>query len=367
MSLTLSKIAQLSKIYFRPKDVNYLILYVTSICNQKCEFCFYADSLNAEWGDGLSLEQMEKVSKSLPNCFQLTLTGGEPFIRKDLDQIVHAFCTHSNTLNLTFPTNGSLPDRIEAQLRKMLPAHPDCVFRIALSIDATEEKHDEIRGMKGAFKKAEETFKRVQALQKEFKNLVLVITTVASKYNKNNLRDFIDFATENLWCDDHSLLLARGNTKQEDAKDITPQEYSALVAYLEKKKKEKTQSKSLYKKLLKHIETRTREIVEETYLKDEYMMPCVAGKKLLVLYDSGDLTPCEILATLPYDEVTKKEFHHFVLGNVHEHDYDIGSILKTERAKKIRNHILDSRCYCTFECAIAANLTMNLKNTKHLI
>jgi Fe-coproporphyrin III synthase len=362
MSFTASKIVQFSKIYLRPRDVNYLILYVTSHCNQKCEFCFYADSLNAPWGHGLSLDQMEKVSRSLPNCIHVTMTGGEPFLRNDLPEIVRLFCTNSNTINITFPTNGSMPERTGEMLEKMLSENPRCVFRIALSIDALGEKHDTIRKMKGAFAKAEETYRVVKDLQRRYKNLVLVINTVASKYNKSDLVEFIDYAVEQLWCDDHSLLLARGNTKQPDAKDISYEEYAGIVGYFEMKKAEKKQADTMYKKLLKHIETRTREVVAKSYAENSFIMPCVAGKKLLVLYDSGELAPCEILDTMDHSAEVRNEYGNFNFGNVHEHNYDLGEMLSSERGQKINKFIADTKCHCTFECAIAASLTMKIGN-----
>jgi MoaA/NifB/PqqE/SkfB family radical SAM enzyme len=367
MSFTAAKLVQFSKIYLRPKDVNYLILYVTSHCNQKCEFCFYADSLNAPWGHGMSLEQLEKVSKSLPNCIHVTMTGGEPFLRTDLPQIVDTFCTNSKTINITFPTNGSMPERTAEMLEKMLKAQPQCVFRVALSIDALKEKHDEIRKMKGAFEKAEQTFHLVKKLQNKYSNLVLVINSVASKYNKNELVEFIDYAIEHLWCDDHSLLLARGNTKQIDAKDISYQEYADIVLHFEKKKAEKKQADTLYKKLLKHIETKTREVVTKSYTENSFIMPCVAGKKLLVLYDSGELSPCEILDTMDHSEQVRKEYGNFAIGNVKDFDFDISKMLATERSQKINQFIQDTKCHCTFECAIAASLTMKMGNLPKLL
>lgn len=367
MSFTVSKLIQFSKIYLHPEDVNYLILYVTSYCNQKCEFCFYSDSLNAPWGNGLTLDQLEKISKGLTNCIQVTMTGGEPFLRKELPEIVNLFCTNSKTINITFPSNGSLPDITEKMLRRILSENPQCVFRLALSIDALGKKHDTIRGMSGAFDKAEKTFQIVKKMQEEFPNLVLVINSVASKYNKHDLIEFIDYAIENLWCDDHSLLLARGNTKQKDAKDIFYEEYNEIVNYFEKKKAEKRQANSIYKKLLKHIETRTRELVQKTYKDNSFIMPCVAGKKLLVLYDSGVLSPCEILDTMDHSSDMRDEFNNFSFGNVHDFDYDINAMLQSENAKKIKKFILDSKCHCTFECAIAASLTMKITNLPLLL
>jgi MoaA/NifB/PqqE/SkfB family radical SAM enzyme len=341
---------------------SYVILYVTSRCNQKCEFCFYADSLNAPWGDGLSIPEIEKIARSLKNCVHMTLTGGETFVREDLVDVVRILVRYAGTRNVTFATNGSLTERVLTAMETLCQEAPAVDFRIALSIDALGEKHDAIRVMKGAFSKAEETFHGLKALQKSFGNLHLVINSVASKYNKGHLKEFIDYAVDKLWCDDHTLLLARGITKQGDAKDITASEYHDLVHYLERRKAEKHQARTLHSGLLKFIETETRAIVNRTYTEDRFQIPCVAGNKLVIIYDSGDVYPCEIIDTLEWSPDVRERFgNDFKLGNVRDYDCDVRKILSTERAREIQRFIIDSKCYCTFECAVAASIVFNPK------
>ena len=347
---------------YMSSGVSYMILYVTSRCNQKCDFCFYADSLNAQWGDGLTLDEITKVSKSVNPCVQWTLTGGETFLRKDLVDIVRVLVGYAGGRNLTFPTNGYMTDRIVSDMEKLCKEFPSMDFRIGLSIDALEETHDAIRGIRGAFRKAEQTFHEIKKMQRRFSNLHLALNTVASKYNKNDLKQFIDYAVENLWCDDHSLVLVRGKANKEDAKEINAQEYHHLVAYLEKRKTEKSQAKTFHKRLLKFIETETRAIVDKTYKEKAFQIPCVAGQKLAVLYDSGDLYPCEIIDMQDWPEKTKKNFGgNFRIGNIRDYDFDIDAMLNSERGKAIYNLIINSKCFCTFECSNAASIVFNPK------
>jgi hypothetical protein len=44
------------------------------------------------------------------------------------------------------------------------------------------------------------------------------------------------------------------------------------------------------------------------------------------------------------------------MGNLHAHDYDIKRLLETEENKKLLKWIRESKCKCTFECALAANV-----------
>ena len=341
---------------------SYIILYITNRCNQKCKFCFYADSLNAPSGDFLTLEEIEKVGQSVYPCIQWTLSGGETFIRKDLVDIVITLIKYAGARNITFTTNGSLTDRIIFTLEKLCKEYPFVDFRIGLSIDGLEEKHDAIRGMQGAFQKAEHTFHEIKKLQKHFFNLHLSINTVASKYNKDSLKKFIDYAVENLWCDDHSLTLVRGITRGQDAKNISPLEYQNLVSYFERRKAGKFQAETFHKKLLKFIETETRAIVNKTFQENAFQITCVAGMKLAVLYDSGSLYPCEIIQTLNWPESVKKNFGgNFEIGNVRDFDYNVNAMIKSGRGKALYEFIVSSKCFCTFECSIAASIVFNLR------
>lgn len=359
--MKLSTLPEYARSYVSAKP-SYLIFYVTSRCNMSCEFCFYADSLNQPWKDGLSLDEITKVAKSLGHCVQVTLTGGEPFLRLDLAEVVLAFIEHAGARNITIPTHGGFTDRIVALLERVLAAHPEVELRIAFSIDGLGQKHDEVRKSKGAFVKVERSFHAVKALQAKYRNLHLIITTVASKYNKDDLREFFDYAGEHLVADDHALLLARGKTKQDDAKDIRDDEFTALVQYMESKTKRGESAGRLHSRILGHIEKEIRHVAAATYREDKYQLPCVAGGKFLVIYESGEVFPCEILDTMNRDPAAKERFGgSFRIGNVRDTDYDVGTLLTQPRAAAIRKYIDDSKCFCTFECAIAASVVFNPK------
>ena len=71
-------------------------------------------------------------------------------------------------------------------------------------------------------------------------------------------------------------------------------------------------------------------------------------KKLIVVSETGDVFPCEILG--------KK------MGNIKEFEYDISKVLQRNESKNLRKWIKDTKCKCTFECATAANIVWNYKN-----
>ena len=82
-----------------PNLPSYLTFYVNNICQLRCDMCFYWDSMQKKTIQ-LTTEQIEKLAKSLPNLIQLSVTGGEPTLRKDLPEVVKIFCSTSNTGNI---------------------------------------------------------------------------------------------------------------------------------------------------------------------------------------------------------------------------------------------------------------------------
>ena len=56
----------------------------------KCSHCFYHDSLNKKFNE-LTVDELDKITKSMDPLLHLILTGGEPYLRHDLDQIVKNF------------------------------------------------------------------------------------------------------------------------------------------------------------------------------------------------------------------------------------------------------------------------------------
>src|SRR4029078_4313691 len=75
-----------------------------------CRTCFYFDKLNSR--DDLTTPQIERIAETAPPFRKLWLSGGEPFLREDLADIVAMFVRRNGVRNVNLPTNGLLPDKI---------------------------------------------------------------------------------------------------------------------------------------------------------------------------------------------------------------------------------------------------------------
>ena len=95
-------------------------VYITNRCNAKCEHCFYWDELNKNV-DEMSLDDYKVLANNFKNDVnQVIITGGEPFLRKEIDQISKYFLNNKNIHSLNFITNGVMPDRIEEKVNKIM-------------------------------------------------------------------------------------------------------------------------------------------------------------------------------------------------------------------------------------------------------
>lgn len=332
---------QFFKGFFDPSQPSYLILYVTNQCNFRCDFCFYHKEIaRGPRSDELTLAEIARISQRLGPVIQLSLTGGEPFLRQDLDEITLLFAKNNYVRYLTVPTNASLPQPMVRYLEKVLPRCPDTYFRLVFSIDGIGEDHDRYRQAPGSYQKIIKSYQAILPLKKRFSNLVLDANTVFIASNQDKILETLKAIDEAFDFDNMSVTYVRGDIKSPDLKKISFQRYLEANEFLEniRRKKEK---RFLYP-LWRAVRDISREHLIRIETHGEYVTPCVAGRKLLVIRESGDVQPCEIL---------DKTF-----GNVRECDYDVHALLARKQNRALRKGIVDSRCRCTFECALVANV-----------
>lgn len=329
-------------------DVSYMILYVTSKCNSKCLHCFYWRELNKKKNE-LTLDEIEKLSKGFKNLLYLNLTGGEPFLREDIDKIVYYFYRNSKSKFVNISTNGILSDVIREKVKEILNSCKDIHLNISVSLDAVGEKHDKIRGVKGNFEKSIKTIKYLNELKNENKNLRIIANTVFSKYNKDEVMKLHEHLL-GLNVDQHRVGIVRKGGKVEEIADVSLDEFDAVVKKIDEKK---IYGKDIYSRLFHVINEINREINVRTLREKRMIIPCVAGEKMIVINEEGNVYPCEIL---------NKAF-----GNIRDYNYDVMKMLRSDAGKSLRSYIKKSKCYCSWGCATQNNIIFNYRNYPRII
>lgn len=136
-----------------PKEA---VLAVTYRCNARCSMC---NIWRQECHDELEPFEYSKLPGSLRT---VNVTGGEPFLRSDLADVVQAMSNASPKARIVFSTNGLLTNKIVDTLMEIRTFHPR--LGVGVSIDGRSEVHDHIRGVHGIFGKAMAT---IDALKNE--------------------------------------------------------------------------------------------------------------------------------------------------------------------------------------------------------
>ncbi len=150
----------------RPLFLDYA---VTWRCNARCVMCdtWKAKDINPQGVAGeLSLDELagilERDAEFLGEVQKVGLTGGEPFLREDLVELVRLLHRRLPGARMSLVSNGLMTERILKALARMREFFPELVFSV--SLDGLDGVHDQVRGVPGAFAKAMATIRGAREL-----------------------------------------------------------------------------------------------------------------------------------------------------------------------------------------------------------
>lgn len=168
----------------------------TMRCNLHCEFCYVGDLLNieGEWREEMTLDALRKAFPDNPG-FQVSLTGGEIFMRKDIMSVLDLFRDKGYACGY-LTTNGTIITAERAEALADLAA-AGFLKHISVSIDGPGEIHDIARGLKGTFERTCEGLKRLQdAARRKHAPLRVSINTTVAHESLDALDQMVDVAEE---------------------------------------------------------------------------------------------------------------------------------------------------------------------------
>jgi len=168
----------------------------TMRCNLHCEFCYVGDLLNieGEWREELPLEALAKAFPASDD-FQISLTGGEIFMRKDIMSVLDLFREKGYACGY-LTTNGTIITDERADALADLAAK-GFLKHISVSVDGPKDLHDAARGLKGTFERTTQGLKRLQeAARKKGAPLRVSINTTVAHETLESLDQMVDVAEE---------------------------------------------------------------------------------------------------------------------------------------------------------------------------
>ena len=308
--------------YLFRQGLVHMIVHVTNHCNYRCAHCFIDFSPKRD----LSLEQYRKLGEEAGELFWLDVGGGEPFLRKDLADIVAAFRARV----VQIPSNGSLPDLMVPQIERMLaPADREIV--VSLSLDGLEATHNAIRSEPDSWAQVWRTFERLRSIP----GLHLKILTVLQNRNAQEILPLME-EVRRRGPDHHSVILLRGQT-------IDPTMQLPPLDELRRLGREIFAIQESYgygtNRLAAHVLRNFHRYVWTTSLRileeKRQVVPCLAGRTSVVVMGNGEVSSCEMLPPV---------------GNVRHSSWrDIHS---SEAFQDQLADIAAGKCHCTHNCAL---------------
>ena len=291
-------------------------------------------------------EEWDRVFQTVGRApFYITFTGGEPFLRKDLDDLVISAYQHCRPQVITIPTNGMLTERVLVMTERMCAECPASSIGINLSLDGIGDEHDDIRGVEGNWSLSMETWRRLKELQQHHKNLVLTVHTVISRFNAQR---FLAIQEGLAFLEPDSYITEVAEERVElDTMGwgITPraEDYDEIADFLSRQARQ-APAKGIAK-LTQAFRAQYYQLAKQVLHEQEQAIPCYAGWASAHIAPNGDLWSCCIRAE--------------PVGNLREHDYDIGPIWRGAAMGELRGSIRRKECACPMANANYANMLLH--------
>jgi MoaA/NifB/PqqE/SkfB family radical SAM enzyme len=329
----------------RKPQFNSLFLFVTSRCNSLCRTCFYFDKLNSK--DDLTVEQIDRISETAPPFRKLWISGGEPFLRAELAEIVAGFVQRNGVGNVNLPTNGMLPEKIFPIMDRMLELCPETSIDLNFSLDGLGQTHDAIRGVPGNFTRTIETIREAERRYRGVRRLRRNVLTVITRENFEQIEQLGVELREHTGIDGHYFEIVRGAAPDPSLKVLTRDSVSGLHRRL------MPFHRHYAKNLFAHLPPVVRQIARLYYLGNlrfhydlheqclespqAWPMPCTAGETSIVIDHNGRFRACEMRG---------------IVGDLHDFDFDVRRALASDGMRAEVAAIPQANCWCTHSCFI---------------
>ncbi len=320
--------------------INYTVSLLYT-CNSRCSTC----NIWKKKARDFTVEEYAKTFKSIGKApYWITFSGGEPFLRRDLVQIVEKVYAISRPHIINIPTNGLLTSAIVEYTTAIAKACPKAQIIINVSLDGIEAQHDEIRKVPGNYAKALATFNRLKALN--LPNLAVGIHTVISQFN---VESFPSVANELLRLKPDSYITEIAEERVEldtvGAK-ITPSlvAYKSAIDYLIHRIK--NENYTGMNKITMAFRIEYYNFVKRILRDERQVLPCYSGVASVQISPDGDLWSCCIKARS--------------LGNLRQGGYNFRKLWFQPEVELERRQIHKKKCWCPLANAAYTNMLMDL-------
>jgi MoaA/NifB/PqqE/SkfB family radical SAM enzyme len=301
------------------------VLALTYRCDAKCGMC---NIWRLAPQEQLTVDDYAKVPSSLKD---INISGGEPFLRKEIVDIVKVVNEKCGGPRIVISTNGFRTEKIIQAMEMLRNSIPH--IGIGVSVDGIGATHSRIRGVDGAFEKVMDTLNRLKA--RGFKNVRIGFT--AMNDNVHEMPHVYDLACRMGF--QFTTSVAQNSDiyfSTQDNEGIRDGKLGEALAYVMR-----SELKSHHPKrwMRAYFESGTLLFNEE----QRRMLPCHAGIEFFYLAPEGNIYPCLSIPQL--------------MGNLSGHSFE--EVWESEQAQQARRDIKGcEQCWmiCTARSALVKNL-----------
>lgn len=315
---------------------------VNNTCNTYCQMC---NIWQMQPKQALSIDEIKRVfsNRLFKNCYSVSLTGGEPFVRTDIVELMTTLRSVMPSLQkLNITTNGFDHQRIKDNLYTVVPdLHKNGVgVGVNMSMDGVGNVHDLIRNREGAFSNLEKTIDNLIELGKMCPSFNPVLAVTLSKNNCHDAENILDYAKKkNIYAIFRNAFTIKRIDNLENFDD-----FSLSSEQLEK-------LNTLYQKLLDDYDkSYTRRIYYKMLLQmmsgASRSVPCLYRKASLFIDHKANMYVCTVFS----DKI----------GNALEDDLEVKYFKSIKHRQELKNNACKK---CSHDVTLYLPLHLQVLNT----
>jgi len=318
-----------------------IVLFLTTACNLSCAHCFIHRPPAA-----MNLEHMKKIFNTLNSNAHVTLTGGEPFLRDDVPQLLDILLKNPYVRHISICTNGSMPEKVESTLKQILNKNIKKNLHLQVSLDGLKETHDSIRGRTGIFQLALETCERASRLKQNYPRFSFTVHTTIMGPNIHDIEKLVNYLTDR-------KIPGKLALYRHEAFSVfgVPPELLHLPTEINRSLEfDIAETSELIQRILKKhptyfcsLQGRKIKIMLNTMRSQKRQTRCYAGYADAVIYANGDIAVCE---------------HVKPFGNLADWGGNISKAWKSDEINGQRPRLRS--CACTHGCNIMTSVSQGL-------
>ena len=302
-------------------------IITTYRCNAKCLMC------NIWKHPSSKSEEFEPaVLRKLPSLSFANITGGEPLLREDIEEIIEIITEKAKRVVIS--TNGYFTDRIAYLAKK----YKNKNLGVRVSIEGLPDTNDELRGLKDGFNRGLRTLLELQRIG--LRDIGFGIT-ISDKNAKDMIKLYqvaktmnLEFATAVV----HNSYYFHKLDNQIEDEIMTGKCFEKLIGELLKTPKPKNWFRAYFNYgLINYMNGNPR------------LLPCVAGENMFFLDPFGEIRPCNGLDEANFENS---------MGNLKNNSFR--ELWESEKAKKIRTSVKSCPKNCWMIGTVSPAIKKNL-------